>query len=189
MTDWQLKFLWQDLKTANFETFFKETPTACEQLGGEGEEFCELLQSQLLQRLLKATTTGGKSSALNTSYLQKFIDAMVDFGESSGNADAEPYQLAAAIKTMLDPSSAPSKINEAKDLVLGSNHWLSKAFQLDNGKKVMKAASENADRRSELDSILTSIEEADVAVRSSIEEVETGLQCPENFGRQTLLCI
>ena len=114
---------------------------------------------------------------------------MVDFLHSAGQADSEQFELATVIKLMLDPSSVPSKITDGYQVIAGANHWLAKSFALDSGKKVLKAATVHAERRSEVEGILAKIDENAVTLRASIESVEAGNTPPANFPKQTLGCI
>ena len=179
----------EDLKVANFESFFTDTCAAVSQrLENEEEsvQFVELLQSQLLQRLLKsaAASRGGK---LNIEFLAKFVFAMVDhLAATEDGRDSDQYELAEALKVILDPASAPSKVKDAHTLFTGADHWLPKAFALDNGKKVLRAATDHAENRTEADAVLVKLDLADVGLRTHLEDVETGKPPGSAFGSASL---
>ena len=184
----QLFYNVQDLKTANFNNFFADTRDACNRLGDKASDFFELLTSQLLQRLLKSAS-GTKGAKLNTSYLQKFITELVEFGVRSNDEESERHELAQNIQVLLDPSSIPSKITEATKLIEACDHWLAKAFALDTGRKVLKAASEHADQRSEVEQVLTKVEDAlSTMNRFKVEVATRGQHCTSSWGKQSLCC-
>ena len=188
MLQTQLSYDAQDLKTTNFGNFFADTYDACNRLGDKASDFFELLTSQLIQRLLKSASGSKGGSKLNTSYLQKFIAEMVEFGVRSNDEESECHELALNIQVLLDPSSVPSKITEASKLIEACDQWLAKAFALDTGRKVLKAASENADRRSEMEQVLTKVEEALSTMNRFKTEATMGQRCTSSWGKQSLCC-
>ena len=150
--------------------------------------FFELLQSQLLQRMLKSAAAQ-KGGQVKTEYLKKFIDIMVSFGEqvSIPEEHEETYELAQAVQVMLEPSSPPSKITESHALISGSQHWIAQAFGMENGKKVLKLSTENAERRLQSDGILGKVDAKTTSLREAISECETG-KYEKSFGTLSHVC-
>lgn len=155
-------------------------------MGETGQEFFELLSSQLLQRLLKSAATS-KGAKVNTDYVQKFLSCMTQSYMARGLEESTDYELASAVLLMLDPSSAPSKVMDGNTLIVGADHWISKAFALDNGKKVLKACVDNASNRAEMDGILVKIDEFQEALRQfSINGFKDTQEDTSAFGKMTL---
>ena len=185
--------LLQDLKTVSFGAFFTDTRDACLSCihDDEGLAFFDLLASQVTQRLLKSAGGNGgkdqKGGKLNTQYIKMFIDEMIAFGTRAGMEDGEQHMVAGSIKVLLEEGSVPEAIVEANQKVSTSDHWLAKAFALDNGKRMLKTATENANKRSTVNTILVSVAESFRAVTASNEELVMGKKCDVQHGEKSLV--
>lgn len=178
----------QDYKTLNFGMFFGETRDLCfSRFGKErGSQFFDLLVSQMTQRLLKAAADKQAKGKLNTQNLALFIDALVASGERSKEESSERHAVAVSLQLILDQTSVPEKVLEANECIGQSDHWLAKAFALENGRKVLKQASEHADSRGSVNKILLSLEEVKKDLDGSVRSIHDGGLVPRSFGSQKL---
>lgn len=174
----------QALKTAQFDSFFTVTWKTCEHhfFGEDASVFFDLLASQIMQRLVKSAV-GAKGGKLNTQYVASFINEMV---RCEANGDDQALDIARAVQAVLDPASAPERITEASLVIESSQHWLAKTFALENGKKVLRAAAGNAERRSEVNEIIMFLDKSLGDLKAVVEVVSESGNCCATQGDLTL---
>ena len=140
--------------------FFDDTYKKCQaHLGSAGHSYFALLASQLSQRLVKGIGGGAKPGAEHTKVLAKFVTVMFSRlqtitadGSGAENTDSADYRVVRAAKAILDLTSPPSSVMDAKDMFDAktsphADHWLVNAMILDRGRKVIDVAVANAKSR------------------------------------------
>ena len=155
----------QDLKVANFDKYFGDTFSLCQnQLADEHLAFFTGLTGQLLAKLVKGIPQSKAITADSLKYLKNFVDSICKHAEKTGNAFAadDPESDAKAVsdlKLIVDFTSAPAKVLQLKaDEIAASNHWAIAPFASGPGKRVVEAARENAKRREVFSKVLEEVE-------------------------------
>ena len=119
-----------------------------ERLGeDDGSEYFILLTSQLMQRLVKNVQ---KVSWTSLEFLVGFVEAMSAASNTvlTTEHDREAFKYVQAI---ISKASSPTLVKEAVPAFSKSSYlfenWMVQAFNLQNGKKILSFAEENADSR------------------------------------------
>lgn len=151
---------------AQWSKFFQETYEHCvERLGADdGKEYFTLLTAQLLQRLVKNLS---KVSWANLEFLFAFVSELAKHAskvvKTTDDEEALKY-----IQAIVDKASPPDLVKEgvaafSKSSYLWEN-WMIQCFNLQNGKKLIEFASENADRRESQSKTISGISDSLLAL-------------------------
>ncbi|CAJ1423574.1 unnamed protein product [Effrenium voratum] len=181
-------YAFEDLKLAQWQSFFGETQRLCFHHLGEadGRAYLVLLSSQLLQRLVKGHN-GTKITVESLGFVKGFVDALHEHLDTiTGTDDMRNPPPAAfrdedaitAVQTMLDFTAPPGRVLDACKMFIKSSeyndHWAIQAFNLDKGRKIVEAARENAKKREAQSTVLESIAAASASLHATYLTHEAG---------------